>query len=133
MLPDGSYEIRLTASDAPSNPAGTELTAARLSPPFHVDTVPPVLRELKARKLDAQTVLVTGTAEDESSPLRRIEGAVDGGSFYALTPKDGILDTRLEPFEGKIPLEKEQTGNWIVVRAQDEAGNRSSYRAWLEP
>jgi len=132
-IPDGRYEIRLTASDAPSNPPGTELSDSRISPPFTVDTVAPVLRDLRARRSGEGAIEVSGTAVDASSPLRRIEVCVDGGAFRWLSPDDGLMDGSTESFRGIIPLTPEQEGAWIVVRAQDEAGNRGSYRAWLEP
>jgi len=132
-LPDGVYEIRLTVSDAPSNTVGSELTAHRLTPLFHVDTIAPVLSEVRARRLEGGVLSISGVARDESSPLRRIDVAVDDAPPWRLAPSDGLMDGRTEAFEGRVTLDKGQTGNWIVVRAQDAEGNRGTFRVWLEP
>ncbi|MBK8230330.1 MAG: WD40 repeat domain-containing protein [Candidatus Eisenbacteria bacterium] len=132
LLPDGLYEIRLTVSDAPGNPPGTERTVQRLTPPFRVDNVAPTVTELKARKVEGPALLVSGTAQDLATPLRRMAVSVDGGAFRALSPADGILDSPREAFEARVPLDSAEKGNWVVVRVQDAAGNNGSYRAWLE-
>lgn len=132
LLPDGIYELRLTATDASANPVGAGLSDTRLSPPFRVDTEPPRVTGVRVVRGEGRIVEVTGVATDEASPLRRIEVSVDGEAFRLLTPEDGMLDSRHEEFRGSVPLRPEQEGSWIVVRAQDAAGNRGSYRAWLE-
>ena len=45
---DGTYLLRVTASDAPSNPLGTELRAERVGPPFVVDNSLPVVKDFAA-------------------------------------------------------------------------------------
>ncbi len=131
LVPDGVYELRLTVSDELANPVGAGLREARISPPFRVDTEAPRLSEVRVERGDGRTIEVRGLASDEASPLRRIDVSVDGDAFRPLTPEDGLLDARREGFRGIVPLRPEQDGNWIVVRAQDAAGNRGSYRAWL--
>jgi hypothetical protein len=132
LLPDGIYELRLTANDEPANPVGAGLRDVRVSPPFRVDTEPPRVSEVRAMRSEQRTIEVRGLATDEASPLRRIDVSVDGDAFRSLMPEDGLLDAKHESFRGVIPLRPEQEGSWIVVRAQDAAGNRGSYRAWLE-
>ena len=132
LIPDGVYELRLTATDEPANPVGSGLRDVRTSPPFRVDTELPRVTEVRAVRGEGRTVEVSGLATDDASPLRRIEISVDGDSFRSLMPEDGMLDSKREAFRGVVPLRPEQEGSWIVVRAQDAAGNRGSYRAWLE-
>lgn len=133
LLPDGDYEIRVTASDASTNVPGEEATAARLTPPFRVDNVPPTVTDLKARRVDGPALVVSGVASDQASPLRRMQISIDGREFRALSAKDGILDSASEAFEARLPLETPEQGNWVVVRVVDAAGNAGSFRAWLEP
>lgn len=133
LLPDGVYEIRVSASDARSNPPGTETHADRVTPPFRVDNVAPVVSDLKARRVDGPALVVTGSVSDQASPLRRLQLSVDGHAFRGVPPTDGILDSPAETFEIRVPLERASDGNWVVVRAQDAAGNAGSFRAWLEP
>ncbi len=132
LLPDGAYEIRVHATDSPGNAAGTEGTASRVTAPFTVDNLAPTVTELRARRVDGPALVVSGVATDESSPLRRMYVSVDGKSFRTLPPSDGMIDSRSERFEATVPLEHDAAGNWIVVRAQDSAGNQGSYRAWLD-
>lgn len=133
-LPDGVYEIRVTASDAPSNAPGEQLTDERLTPPFHIDTVAPVFSDVQARRVsgaDRDVIEIEGRATDESSPLRRVDVAVDGQEFRWLSATDGLMDSRSELFHGQVPVPVGKEANWVVVRAQDEAGNRGTHRAWL--
>ncbi len=133
LLPDGLYELRVTATDAPGNAPGDARSASRLSPPFRVDNIPPTVSELKARRVDGPALLVSGTAQDQASPLRRMQVSIDGRGWKSLPPKDGILDSPTEAFETEVPLRADEHGNWVVVRVQDAAGNAGSFRAWLEP
>jgi hypothetical protein len=96
-----------------------------------VDTVAPQVSGVTARRRE-DGIEIRGAAADEASPIRRIEASVDGGPYRALPPADGLLDGREEGFAGRVPLEPGQQGSWIVVRVQDEAGNRGTYRVWLE-
>jgi hypothetical protein len=131
QLPDGDYEIRLTASDAPANEQSSVLRDARTTPPFRVDTVPPTLDEVRV-EADAEGFSIRGVARDAGSPLRRIEASLDGEEFRWLAPDDGLMDGREERFAGRILRSRRAVGEWIVIRAQDAAGNRGLHRAWLE-
>jgi hypothetical protein len=131
-IPDGVYEVQLTASDAPSNPPGEELSDERLTPPFHVDTVAPLLQEVKARLIEGGVIEITGVAVDESSPLRRVDASVDGQEFQWMSSADGLMDSPREAFSGHVPLGEGEDGSWVVIRALDAAGNRGAYRTWRE-
>lgn len=132
LLPNGTYELRVTASDAPGNAPGEELEAVRVSPPFQIDNLAPVVADLRARRSE-ETVLVSGRARDADSPLRAIEVSIDGGAFQGVHPADGLLDSEEEDFEVAVPLEDPQGGGWVVVQVRDAAGNEGVFRAWLEP
>src|SRR5260370_31853477 len=49
-FPDGQYVLRITASDAPSNPPGQALTATLVSDPFTIDNTPPSISGLTATR-----------------------------------------------------------------------------------
>lgn len=132
LLPDGEYEIRVTVSDLPSNAASDARSDSRLTPVFRIDSVPPELSGIEIRRLSTRTLEVGGQASDAAAPLRRVDVSVDGGPFQRLGAVDGIFDTGVESFAGQAVLAPDQVGSWIVVRAQDAAGNRGLYRAWLE-
>jgi hypothetical protein len=132
-LPDGMYEIRITATDLPSNTPGTELTASRTTPPFQIDNVPPTVVDLKARRIEGPALEISGRAVDSTSPLRHLAVSIDGGEFRGIPPSDGLMDSVEERFRVQLPLDSEKAGNWVVVQVRDAAGNEGSYRAWLEP
>ena len=60
LLPDGSYELKVVASDAPAHTDAEALTGERVSEVFVVDTTPPVPGVLTA-------TMVTGHGATEDS------------------------------------------------------------------
>ena len=48
-VPNGTYFVKIVASDAPSNPAGTALTGELESVAFEVDNTPPVISVTSTR------------------------------------------------------------------------------------
>lgn len=133
QLPDGAYEIRITASDAPSNAPGNEHEVFQVTPPFRIDNLPPTVAGLKTRRVSGPALEVSGTAIDEDSPVREIQVSVDGRALQNVPASDGLLDSRSESFEVTVPLERETDGSWVVVQVRDAAGNQGAHRAWLEP
>jgi len=132
MIPDGVYQIRLTVSDEPSNVPGTGLMETRLSAPFRVDTVPPVVEQVRVRRTRDTGIRIEGRARDDSSPVVSVEVSLDNGPFQPLTATDGVFDSVEEGFHGTVSPAHGQSGEWIVIRVQDAAGNRGSHRAWIE-
>jgi hypothetical protein len=109
QLPDGRYELRLVASDAPDNP-DTPLTAEKDGIEFQVDNRAPSI-DVASNGNDV-TVRIT----DELSPIGKVEYSVDAQKWTRLTPADGIADSREETFR----LERsEVAGKFVIVRATD--------------
>jgi hypothetical protein len=120
-LPDGRYRLRLTASDAPSNSVGEELTAVEESPPFLVDNTPPRITALSAVG-ERGAVRVEAEAEDEGGVLSEVDVAIDEQDWRPVTPDGGLTDTpqaRLHAFLSDV-APGEHT---LSVRAVDLAGN----------
>ena len=120
-IPDGLYRVRLTASDAPSNPAGQELQGERASEPFVVDNTAPRIDNLSAT-FEEGGVRVTGIAVDEISLIRAMEYAVDGGDWRSVVPADGMPDAGSEGIDVFI-ARMEPGERTIVVRVTDNALN----------
>jgi hypothetical protein len=69
LIPDGGYQVKVVASDAPSHTPGDALTGEKVSERFEVDTTPPVVkcdlssflaaRYLKAKRRQAVVGVVT--------------------------------------------------------------------------
>ena len=132
-LPDGSYEVRVIASDAPSNPPGEMLMIERIGGPVRVDHRPPEFVELKAERNGSLKLVVEGAARDDGSPLQRLEISWDGRPWRPVGALDGFLDSREESFRIEIPLEREDEGSWVAARVFDAAGNEAVRRVWLAP
>ena len=132
-LPDGRYEVHLLVSDASANPPGEALTDEKVGGPFRVDHRAPVFSDLTARKTDARTLLAEGKVTDEGSPIVRLDVSWDGKPWRPAGSADGFLDARTESFRIEIPLDREDEGRWLAVRATDAGGNEAVGRVWLAP
>ncbi len=119
---DGTYDLRVEASDDPSNPAGQALSAARISEPVVVDNTAPVVERLTA-KLAGDKVVVAGQVEDATSRITEIEYSVNSqDKWHAVSPADGICDSNVEKFS--FDVEDLKPGTYrIAVRATDIFGN----------
>ncbi len=116
-VPDGWYVLRVTASDRDANPPAEADSAARTTEPFLVDNTAPVISDLRV----AGGVL-TGVAVDATSPIKKLEMAVDGRSWTVVFPEDGIADMPRETLRVALP-DLPSGEHAILVRAYDDAGN----------
>ncbi len=122
-VPDGVYEIRVEASDAPANPRDSALTAARVSRAVVVDNTPPAVTGLRAAAGAAGKVTVRGAVADAAGRVTKIACAVDSVSeWLGVLPADGICDSPRERFSTVIADLKPGVHH-IAVRAVDEFGN----------
>jgi hypothetical protein len=120
-LPEGSYRLRVDASDEIANPPDDVTHHALESGPVRVDNTPPVFKTLalSGRRLRAEVV-------DGIGPIARVEVAIDGRlEWRPVLPVDGIYDTADETVDADIsPLIPAGPGPHVVaVRAFDAAGN----------
>jgi len=129
-VPDGLYRVRLVASDLPSNPSGEELEGARSSPPLVVDNTAPHVDNLTATE-ESGMVRVTGTATDETSLIRAMEYAVDGGAWRVVLPADGLLDAGSEDI-GFTSFALAPGEHTIVVRVTDTALNSGTAKVVVD-
>jgi hypothetical protein len=129
-LPDGTYLVRVVASDAPSNSAKETLTAEKVSPPFDVDNTPPRVEHLKA-ETGKGTLHVTFAASDGFSVLREASVSVDAADWVLAQPVDGLCDSRSEDWSIELPGPPAGEHS-IVVRVVDAAGNTGSGRTVVE-
>ena len=121
-VPDGTYVVRITVSDAVSNPPGLALVGSRESTPFHIDNSAPTLR-VTATELRGDEVIVMLTATDTSSPIRRVEYSLDAEHWQVVHPVDGIPDSRTEQYEIVVAADDRAA---LVVRATDALGNTTT-------
>lgn len=124
-LADGAYYLKIVASDAPSNPPATALTAERESERFEVDNTPPVVEDLRVGPASGKMSgghPVSFTARDAASAIDRAQYSLDGGEWILVAPSSGISDAPEEHYDFGIPAASpgEHT---LVVRVYDHFDN----------
>jgi hypothetical protein len=101
LLPDGNYEVKVVASDAPDHTDADALTGERVSEAFVVDTTPPVPGVLTAALVPgtAGKIRATFEARDATSPIAHAEYSVDAGPWQYLEPMGGVSDSLEERYD----------------------------------
>ncbi|MFV8750182.1 hypothetical protein ACNOYE_06500 [Nannocystaceae bacterium ST9] len=117
-LPDGIYELQLTASDEPAVGSAAARTDVLISEPFVVDRTRPALEGVKV-----EGSRITGVAKDQGGFVHDVGFAIDGGGFRAASPSDGVFDSASERFEIALPGDLGPGPHRVVVRARDARGN----------
>jgi hypothetical protein len=125
-VPNGRYVIRVTASDAPSNPSALALAGDKESVPFDVDNTPPVVTATLAHR--GAPIRIRVVAKDDSSIIRKTEYSVDGGRWEEVHPTDGINDSLEETYEITLDSLPGPGPHVVVVRAYDLLGNSATAR-----
>jgi hypothetical protein len=134
LIPDGGYQVKVVASDAPSHTPGDALTGFKVSQRFEVDTTPPVISAFKAtgepvdceRSHCPRPFRVVFDAEDAFSPIARAEYSLDAGPWQYIEPVGRISDSRREHYELRIYLDVMSgkiSEHLITVRVYDRHDN----------
>ena len=119
-VPNGTYFVKIVASDGPSNPAGTALSGELESAAFDVDNTPPVIT-VAGTRVDRGRTIVTFDVKDDQSPIQRVEFSEDGQRWRAVFPTDGIADSRQEHYE--LAVDGTLTERGLTLRAVDSMNN----------
>jgi hypothetical protein len=120
-VPNGTYFVRVIASDGPSNPAGTALAGERDSAAIQIDHTPPVITIGAVRTVGPRTSIAFDVADADSS-VARVEYSRDGGlRWTAVFPTDGIADSKTERYE--LVVDGSIGENGITIRAFDSMNN----------
>lgn len=124
-IPEGRYELKVVASDWPSNPPSFELKAEKISLPFVIDHSAPQIKNVTALEKNNQLEL-SFEVEDSLSAIKRAEILIRPGMWQVVFPVDGLCDSKKEKFELKINL-KPGSERMVVIRAEDRSGNRNVF------
>ena len=119
-VPNGTYVLKVLASDRRSNPAETALGGELESSSFEIDNVAPVV-QIGALRKDGTRLIVPAEVRDGDSAVTKVEYSLDAQRWQPAFPRDGILDGRQEMFD--IRLEADAAGRTLVIRATDALGN----------
>jgi hypothetical protein len=120
-VPDGVYEIEVTASDEPTNGTGKARKDELVSPPFEVDRQRPAI---STPSVSGNRVKATAT--DGSGRIHDVSWSIDGGPLRAASPTDGLYDSGSEDFEVVLPTDLAKGSHRVVLRARDGFGNTTS-------
>ena len=77
-VPNGTYFVKIVASDAPSNAADTALAGELDSSAFEIDNTRARDRRRRASAIDGGRTIVTFDVTDDHSPIQRVECSQDG-------------------------------------------------------
>jgi hypothetical protein len=124
--PDGTYFVKLAASDSPSNPAGLDLRSEKISPPLVIDNSLPVVKNFTAVRNGAM-LEVAFQAEDAYSSIEEVKWLIRPGDWRVVFPVDGISDSRSETFKFSVRIPG-GAENLITVRVRDSYGNVGVFR-----
>ena len=119
-VPDGTYLVKIAASDAPSNSPSASLVGEMESVTFDVDNTPPRIEVQPASRSGARTIITFGV-RDEQSPVHRVEYSLDASRWRVVYPRDGIPDSRREEFE--VVVDDSEAARSVIIRAADAMNN----------
>lgn len=103
QVPDGPYQIKVVASDAPSHNPGEALIGERTSERFVLDTATPIVTNLIAH-LESGKLHVTADAKAPSAAIARAEYSIDAGPWQYIEPVGKISDAQTERYDFSAPL-----------------------------
>jgi outer membrane protein assembly factor BamB len=125
-MPDGAYYLKITVSDAPSNPLDQALSDDRESERFVVDNTPPTIENIRAESGgDASSARIRFDARDSASAISRAEYSLDAGDWMIAIPVGQLSDAPQESYD--LPLKGLAPGeHTISVRVFDAFDNTVS-------
>jgi len=126
-VPDGVYDLRLTASDRRDNPEHLARQAQRRLGPVVVDNTPPEVRDFQVRATTAG-FQIKCRIEDQGSALAGARLVLPDGSLERLDPADRICDSGREDFDTVVAWPRvgipAEAKPWLVrLEARDLRGN----------
>ena len=124
-VPNGTYVVKVVASDSPSNTPGAALDGEIESSAFDIDNAPPLVSVGSLRTASGR-VTIPFEVRDEWSAISKVEYSLDAQRWQIVYPRDGIFDSRHEQFE--LTLESEVAARGLIIRAYDAKNNSSTAR-----
>jgi hypothetical protein len=134
LLPDGTYAVKVVASDLPAHSQAEALSGERVSEYFVVDTTPPIPGSLTAA-MEGNSIHARFEAKDTTSPISHAEYSVDAGPWQYLEPAGRISDSFAESYDFLAPIPPSTTSvadpkeHVIAIRVYDRYENAITAKA----
>ena len=119
-VPDGTYSVKVAATDAPSNAPATALLGELESISFDIDNTPPII-EISSAARTGTRATVRFVVRDDQSAVQRVEYSLDASRWRVAYPVDGIPDSRREEFE--VGVDDADPARSIIIRVTDGMNN----------
>jgi sugar lactone lactonase YvrE len=119
-VPDGTYYVKVAATDAPSNSPDTALLGEMESISFDVDNTAPHV-EVQSAVRSGPRATIKFIVRDDQSAVQRVEYSLDASRWRVAYPVDGIPDSRREEFE--VGLDDADSTRNIIIRVTDGMNN----------
>ena len=128
-FPDGSYLVKLVASDLPNNPPQRALESELISKPFLIANSSPSVT-VETPRVEGHRVSLQFAGRTHSSTVHQAEYSVDAQEWNILFPSDGIADSPTEQY--RFSLENLKMGeHTITIRVVDSVGNITTTKTTL--
>ena len=114
--------VRITATDAPSNPPDQALSATRETAPFQIDNSPPEITGLTAARAGARIDL-RFHAKDALSWLGKAEYSINGGDWLVVEPTTRLTDSPEHDY--RVQADAATGEVTVAVRVADEYENQA--------
>ena len=124
-VPNGTYVVKVVATDQASNTPGAALEGELESSAFDIDNAPPVVVVTGSRPANGRTT-IQFEVRDEWSSISKVEYSLDAQRWQVAYPRDGIFDSRSEQFE--LTLDNEAVTRGLIIRAYDAKNNSATAR-----
>ena len=130
-VPDGIYQIRVTASDQPSNSPQNAFESVSTPTELVVDNTAPVINGSNV-DITGTSAKITFNVYDKYTVVGAVEYTIDNDENWKnLVPDDLLADTKSEAFT--IQFDNLEKGEHIVaVSVSDEANNKRYERFILD-
>lgn len=124
-VPNGTYVVKVAASDRASNTPGAALEGELESSAFDIDNGPPAVVVISSRAANGRTTIQFEVRDDWSS-ISKVEYSLDAQRWQVVYPRDGIFDARAEQFE--LTLDSADAAKGLIIRAYDAKNNSATTR-----
>lgn len=124
LFADGKYRLKVQADDSLDNAPTLARTAARVSPPFIIDSTAPALSEFSAA--GGRIVFM---ASDEASAVALAQYSFDAKEWFPILPEDMVGDSRIEKFSFQPANPK--NFRVLFIKVSDEFGNYKVFQKSL--